>query len=170
MRLAAFHAQQRCCLADLVEEADSVSELSIAQVGLQEPEEGQQEALEAGPPLVVGRQQQFWHQAAVTHQLQPGKCKPWHPQWLHSNKSDFSSCGSLKRRSPADFKNAALLEAQQRSGGLQQGVCRSAAGNSLGGQAATESRKASSRAHEMMTQKKIIHGEGPNQTTCPGDS
>ncbi len=69
-------------LAYLVEQADSICELSIAQVGLQEPEEGQQQALEVGPPLVAGSQQQLGHQVAVTHQLQPGKCKPRHSQWL----------------------------------------------------------------------------------------
>ena len=54
-------------LAYLVKQAYSICELSIAQVGLQEPEEGQQQALEVGPPLVAGSQQQLGHQVAVTH-------------------------------------------------------------------------------------------------------
>lgn len=70
-------------LAHLVEQTDSICELSIAQVGLQEPEEGQQQALEVGPPLVAGGQQQLGHQVAVAHQLQPGKRKPRHPQGLY---------------------------------------------------------------------------------------
>lgn len=69
-------------LAYLIEQADSICEFRIAQVGLQEPEEGQQQALEVGPPLVAGSQQQLGHQVAVTDQLQPGKCKPRHSQWL----------------------------------------------------------------------------------------
>lgn len=71
-------------LSDLVQEAHSICELSIAQVGLQEPEQGQQQALEVGPPLVAGSQQQLWHQVAVAHQVQPGKCKPRHTQRLQT--------------------------------------------------------------------------------------
>ena len=70
-------------LKHLVQQTDSICKLSIAQVGLQEPEEGQQQALEVGPPLVTGGQQQLGHQVAVADQLQPGKRKPRHPQRLH---------------------------------------------------------------------------------------
>lgn len=80
-------------LAHLIEQADSIRELSIAQVGLQEPEEGQQQALEVGPPLVAGGQQQLGHQVAVAHQLQPGKRKPGHPQRLHHRPMLVHSVG-----------------------------------------------------------------------------
>lgn len=48
-------------MAHLVQEAYSICELSIAEVWLQEPEEGQQQALEVGPPFVAGGQQQLGH-------------------------------------------------------------------------------------------------------------
>ena len=75
LALIFMHARTAChaaniragMLAYLVKQAYSICELSIAQVGLQEPEEGQQQALEVGPPLVAGSQQQLGHQVAVTH-------------------------------------------------------------------------------------------------------
>ncbi|KAA6425772.1 MAG: hypothetical protein FRX49_04147 [Trebouxia sp. A1-2] len=53
-------------LAYLIEQANSICELSIAQ----EPEEGQQQALEVGPPLVAGSQQQLGHQVAGADEAQ----------------------------------------------------------------------------------------------------
>ena len=84
---AARHSAKRKAMGavlDLVQEAHSICELSVAQVGLQEPEQGQQQALEVGPPLVAGSQQQLGHQVAVAHQVQPGKRKPRHAQRLQA--------------------------------------------------------------------------------------
>ena len=69
-------------VSDLVKEAHSICELSVAQVGLQESEQGQQQALEVRPPLVAGSQQQLGHQIAVAHQVQPGKRKARYTQRL----------------------------------------------------------------------------------------
>ena len=72
----------------LVQEADSLGQLSIAQVGLQQAQQGDQEALEVGPALVPWYLQQLGHELPAHTSHHSFRT---HHQHCHHSEVDCSS-------------------------------------------------------------------------------
>mmetsp|Transcript_42174 Transcript_42174/g.109367 ORF Transcript_42174/g.109367 Transcript_42174/m.109367 type:complete len:264 (-) Transcript_42174:1570-2361(-) len=71
------HAQRAA-----VQQPHGIAQLRVAQVRLQEAQQRHHQPLEVQAALGLRRQQQLGHELPVADQLQPGKGKARHTQWL----------------------------------------------------------------------------------------